>query len=166
MSKPDKKSGKGKGSHKSQRAGIQKRTPAADWRPRYLKALAITGKYSFAANEAGIDQSWVWRQRQEDAEFATQVQEALDVAALKLEEEAVRRAVDGLRQYKFTKDGQPIIDPRTGEQYFEHVYSDSLLQTLLKGRIPDRFKDRVDNTHEVRLMPMTLDEFEKRYRGQ
>jgi len=58
----------------------------------------------------------VWRHRQSDPEFAAAFEESLRTGALILEEEAFRRAKDGLVRKKFTKSGQPIIDPETSEE--------------------------------------------------
>lgn len=65
-----------------------------------------------------------------------------EIAMGKLEEEARRRAIDGIARKKFYK-GDPVIDPETGKQYAEHEYSDALLMFLLRGGMPDVYRDRV-----------------------
>lgn len=62
--------------------------------------------------------------------------DALEQSADMLEKEALRRAVKGVKK--------PVYQ---GGELVGHVqvYSDSLMQTLLKAARPDKFKDRVQS---------------------
>jgi len=84
-----------------------------------------------------------YKWRAADAEFAKAwdgaVEEALDL----LELEARRRAHDGLVKKKFGKDGDPVIDPTTGKQYYEREYSDTLMIFLLKGGRPEKYRENI-----------------------
>lgn len=131
------------------RKGRQGNQRARNWRPPYLKALAITGMYAKAAAAAAVDFSTVWRERKSNAEFAAQEKEAQDIATAQLEDEAVRRARDGCVRYKF--------HPKTGEVYEELEYSDTLLLKLLSAKKPELYKDKVEHSGRVHL---TLDELE------
>lgn len=64
------------------------------------------------------------------------------VAARSLEDEAVRRAHEGLR--KAIRYKGKIVG-------YETEYSDTLLQALLKANAPDKFRDRqsVDHSGEI-----------------
>src|SRR5262245_47497044 len=73
--------------------------------------------------------------------------DALEEAADHLQAEARRRAVDGVKKLKFY-NGRPVIDPATGQQYYEHEYSDSLLMALLRGLRPHIFGDAVTHRHQ------------------
>ncbi|MEP6468055.1 MAG: LysR family transcriptional regulator [Parafilimonas sp.] len=132
-----------------------------DWTAAYLVALAECGHCGKAAEAAGTSYTAVWRLRQNDPEFAKAYDEALGIAANMLEAEAVRRAKEGLRQYKFSKTGQPLLHPETGQPYFEHSYSDTLLVALLKRFFPKEYKDRQEIEHSGQV-GMTLEEFRKR----
>jgi hypothetical protein len=101
---------------------------------------------SDASRTAGVSRKTAYQQRSEDSDFAAQWDEALDEACDALEAEARRRAVEGVEQKKFTRGGDPIVDPETGEQYKERVYSDTLLVFLLKGHRPERYRERVEHT--------------------
>jgi hypothetical protein len=79
----------------------------------------------------------VWRRRQDDAEFAQAVEQALDMAADKLEAEARRRALEGVEEPVY--QGGQLVGTKT-------VYSDSLLALLLKGRRKKVFAERVEQT--------------------
>lgn len=64
-----------------------------------------------------------------------------------LEAEAIRRAQDGVVRMKFnSKTGLPFIDPRTGEPYMEHEYSDTLMAILLKRHFPE-YREPKAETH-------------------
>ena len=112
----------------------------------FLRALSTTGNVTAACRAAKVPRCSAYKHREEDPEFAAAWDEALDEAADRLEEEARRRAVEGVLQKKFTKGGEPIIDPETGEQYVEHVYSDTLLTLLLKAHRPEKFRERFEHT--------------------
>lgn len=107
------------------------------WTDAFLAHLAETGILSDAAAAAGVDRSNVWRRRQDDAEFAQAVEQALDMAADKLEAEARRRALEGVEEPVY--QGGQQVGTRT-------VYSDSLLALLLKGRRKKVFAERIEQT--------------------
>lgn len=126
------------------------------WKPRFLAALADTGVVREAAAAARIDVSTAYAHRDKDEQFAADWQAALDQAADLLEKEAWRRAAEGLRRKKFTKDGDPVIDPETGEQYFEREYSDTLLIFLLKGMRPQKYRENRHITGDGTAAPTTV----------
>jgi hypothetical protein len=107
------------------------------WTDAFLAALAECGILSQAAEAAGVDRATVWRRRQDDAEFAKACDEAIDMAADKLEGEARRRALEGVEEPVY--QGGQLIGTKT-------VYSDSLLALLLKGRRKRVFAERVETT--------------------
>lgn len=100
---------------------------------RYLDALADSGVRSTAAKAVGLNPVTIYRRSQSDPEFAAVEAEAMELAADKLEEEARRRALEGVTNIKYTKDG---------ESYEETRFSDTLMVFLLKGARPDKFADR------------------------
>ena len=73
--------------------------------------------------------------------FAKAWEEAMDVSCDLLEEEARRRAYEGLERKKFNRSGKPIKDPATRRQYVEREYSDTLLIFLLKAHRPDKYRE-------------------------
>jgi hypothetical protein len=107
------------------------------WTDAFLAHLAETGILSDAAAAAGVNRTTVFRRRQDDAEFAKQVEEAIDMAADKLEAEARRRALEGVEEPVY--QGGQLVGTKT-------VYSDSLLALLLKGRRKKVFAERVEET--------------------
>lgn len=114
-------------------------------RAAFLAAYAECGNITEAARRAGIDRTSHYRWIQEP-DYADAFRAAEEQAVEMLEREARRRAIEGLRKKKFDRNGNPIIDPETGEQYVEHEYSDTLLIFLLKGARPEKYRDR----HEIR----------------
>lgn len=107
------------------------------WTDAFLAALAETGILSRASEIVGVDRILVWRRRQSDPEFAKAVDEALEMAADKLEAEARRRAIEGVEEPVY--QGGQLVGTRI-------VYSDSLLALLLKGRRKKVFAERVETT--------------------
>ena len=132
----------------------------------FLRRYAETGKKRQSARDAGIHPdtlySSAWRN---DEEF----QEAVEVARLMagdlLEEEMLRRAIDGVARYQFnSRTGEPLRHPdicdcghrrdRHVEEhacvdcscsdfeaapYVEHEYSDRLLERLAMAHLPERY---------------------------
>ncbi len=73
--------------------------------------------------------------RKGDEAFATAWDEALDAGTDALEDEAVRRAHEGVEEPVFYQ-GEEVARVRK--------YSDNLLMFLLKGRRPERFRERTE----------------------
>lgn len=115
----------------------------------FLSAFAKCGTILHAANAAGINRETVRTWRSDDESFAERFSEAQKEANELLEAEARRRAIQGCRRKKFTKNGDPIYDPETGEQYEELVYSDTLLIFLLKGNDPEKYRERTEVTGSI-----------------
>jgi hypothetical protein len=105
-------------------------------RERFLRALADTGSVAAAVGVAGTSRTRVYELRKADPEFASAWEEAEEIATDRLEDEARRRAVEGVAEPLVSAgklvrddDGQPIAVRR---------YSDNLLLALLKARRPPR----------------------------
>jgi hypothetical protein len=103
--------------------------------------------------------------RDEDAGFAQAWQDALEESADLLEQEARRRAYEGVQRLKFDRgklitipvldtEGKPVLDgeglPLT-QPYVEHEYSDTLLIFLLKGIRPEKYRERTDVRHSGKI---------------
>lgn len=112
-----------------------------EWDEAFFSALQETGVILKACEAAQVDRTTVWIRRKNDPAFASRFETSLKVGALLLEAEAIRRAKDGLMRKKFTRDGTPIIDPATGEQYVEHEYSDMLLLAVLRRHFPEQYRE-------------------------
>lgn len=85
-------------------------------REAFLEALSECGSVSDACKKAEVGRTSAYRLRNSDEAFAAQWDEAFSKGADALEDEAHRRALDG---------------------------SDTLLIFLLKGRKPERYRERV-----------------------
>jgi effector-binding domain-containing protein len=107
----------------------------------FLRVLAETANLKIAAEAAGYrTTAAVNRLRKEDPSFDAAVIEAAEAAADIIESEATRRAVQGIKKAIYYKG--EIID-------YELVYSDSLLQLLLKAAKPDKYADRSQQKVDV-----------------
>lgn len=104
----------------------QATTPAA-WEETFFATLAETGQVAKACRVAGISNVLVYRKRLEDERFSRAWAEALGVAVMTLEDEAVRRGRDGYEEPVFYQGAQVGVIRR---------YSDTMLIFLLKSHKP------------------------------
>ena len=105
-------------------------------RERFLQALANSGSVTAAIAVANTSRTRVYALRKTDPAFAEGWDEAEEIATDRLEDEARRRAVEGVAEPLVSAgrlvrddDGQPIAVRR---------YSDNLLLALLRARRPPR----------------------------
>lgn len=115
----------------------------------FLAAYRILGCIVYAARAARVHPANHWRWLR-SKDYAAAFAEAKQEANARLEEEARRRAVEGLEKVLFYK-GEPIMDPRPGHEgkpYVEHQYSDTLLIALLKANMPDKYTERIKQQTE------------------
>ena len=108
----------------------------AEKREQFLQALADSGSVTTAVATAGTSRTRVYELRKTDAVFAAAWDEAEEIAIDRLQDEARRRAIEGVAEPlsagKLVRgdDDQPIMVQR---------YSDNLLLALLKARrLPTR----------------------------
>lgn len=100
----------------------------------FLAALMDGSTVTVSAEQASVDRATVYRWREKDVEFAKAWDEALEAGTDRLEQEALRRARDGV--------AKPVY--QGGKQVGQvQEYSDTLMIFLLKSRRPDKFRDRV-----------------------
>lgn len=118
----------------------------------FLAAYVATASVTKAARAAKVDRALPYRWAKEDAEFRAAFELAKEQAAQLLEDEAVRRAYEGVEEplvYQGQFSYRQKLNPKTGklEDYGRPLairkYSDGLLQFLLKGFRPEKYRDRV-----------------------
>lgn len=105
------------------------------WEKAFLAQLRLTGVVTKACDMAKVTRQTVYDRRNNDPEFAKAWDEAREMAADRLEQEAIRRAVDGVNKPVFFQG--EIVG-------FEKEYSDTLLVLLLKAHKPDKYRERSD----------------------
>ncbi len=108
-----------------------KRTPEKE--AKFLEALCHGFSVSGACQQAVIGRRTVYEWRDEDEEFKAAWEEALKAGNEFLEDEARRRAVEGVDEPRFYEG-----------ELCGHVrkYSDTLLIFLLKARDPEKYAER------------------------
>lgn len=102
-------------------------------RDRFLIALEDCANVTEACRRVGISRRVVYNWRSEGGDFAQRWDAAVELGTDALEDEAVRRAHEGVDEPVFFK-GEKCGTIRR--------YSDTLLIFMLKARRPDKFKDR------------------------
>src|SRR5215470_12552834 len=98
----------------------------------FIKALSETGSVSTAAALAGSSRTRVYELRKVNPAFAAAWEEAEEVAADRLENEARRRAVEGVPE-PLVSAGKLVRDD-DGKPIMVRRYSDNLLQALMRAR--------------------------------
>ena len=141
---------------------LQNSTPKKPrWAKAFLTAFRESGNVRLACEAAKIDRKTAYNLRDADKAFAADWEHAQAEAADLLEEEARRRAYQGVQRLKFhngalitipvpsadgtpllDKDGKPVMMP-----YVEHEYSDTLLIFLLKATNPEKYRERQQVEH-------------------
>jgi hypothetical protein len=101
----------------------------------FLAAFAETASYTKAAEAAKIGHETHYRLLKDDAEYAVAFEEFKRKAVQVLEDEVIRRALEGVLVPVFHK-GEPTGVIRR--------YSDSLLMFLLKGFMPEKYRERTN----------------------
>jgi len=126
---------------------------------RFLKALAETGNVTKALQMAIVKRGRWQHWMKSDIAFQERYEQAKEMAADRLEEEAWRRAVDGYDDH-VTYQGKAIYHeypkghPRAGELMTDWLgdpipitirkYSDRMLELLLKGHRPEKFRENIE----------------------
>jgi hypothetical protein len=108
-------------------------------RETFLGVLAETGNVTRAAACVGMTRRQMYYHREADAEFAEAWEDAVEQATDELEEEARRRALEGVEEEVYFQ-GEVVG--------YKRVYSDAMMALMLKAYRSKRFRDRVDQRIE------------------
>jgi hypothetical protein len=111
----------------------RRRSVTATERSRFLEALAAGWSVTHAAEPTGHSRQRFYELRDADNEFAAAWAEAVEAGTQRLEDEAMRRAVEGYDEVTFDADGGLVRRVRR--------YDSALLQLLLKGRRPAVYRE-------------------------
>ena len=132
---------------KSTKSAKKKRHDPSDksWQPLFLTHLALSANVSASIAASGVAAHIIYDCRKKDEAFAIQWIEAMDVAIDSLENEARRRAIEGVREVVYYR----------GEQIGEVTkYSDTLLIFLLKGARPSKYREYGTNKSDDSRTPV------------
>lgn len=134
---------------------------------KFLEAFAVSCSVQKAARWAGVHRQCHYDWLREDSTYPSRFAEARQRAVQELEDEAVRRAKDGVRRPLVYKGKQVYVQ---GEPIYQIEYSDQLLIRLLEAYNPETFKRRNETTFQwngdfnqlvSRLTPTELEVLEK-----
>lgn len=105
---------------------------------RFLQCYLDSGQVAEAARQAKIhpDTHYCWLK--DDPEYAKKFRVDGTRDIQRLEDEAFRRAYEGIRRPVLNNGKQVYYD---GQPLYVHVYSDRLLIRLLRARQPKKYKD-------------------------
>lgn len=105
---------------------------------QYLAARAMAASPTLAVAAAGISMPTLYGWRKEDDAFRLEEQAAISQGADRMEDELVRRAIEGVREEVYYKG------KRVGERM---KYSDLLLIFALKAARPEKYGDKAAETN-------------------
>lgn len=107
-------------------------------RAKFLEALSQGYTVAYAAQVSGRTKGRWYQIRSEDEEFKQIWDEAVEIGTEYIEDEARRRAVDGVTKPVFYQG-----------EVCGHVqeYSDTLLVQLLKARRPEKYRENINHNH-------------------
>ena len=106
----------------------------------FLEAYRESANVKYSCQVAHINRVTFYRWKANDKAFAALLAEAEPDACDTLEYAAYERAVKGIESYVVSQ-GKLVYDP-DGKPLVERKYSDTLLITLLKARIPEKYRDK------------------------
>jgi len=109
-------------------------------REHFLRLLAEGHTVKYAAATVGLSRETFYTWRSQDDAFKKAWEEAWEAGTQALEEEARRRAAEGVDRPVY-QQGKLVGVVRE--------YSDTLLIFLLKGRRPDVYRDRLEHSGQV-----------------
>lgn len=102
----------------------------------FLAAFVLHGIITRACKEAGVNRSTIRQWEEDDLSFSPRYAEAKEAVNDIYRDEARRRAVEGTESY-VVNQGKLVYDPETGRPLIEHKYSDTLIQFLMKAKMPE-----------------------------
>ena len=103
----------------------------------FLEALSTCGNVTEACRVADLARSAVYDWKRDDPDFSAAWEEALSIGEEGLEDEARRRAFEGVDEPVF------YLGEKCGAV---RRYSDTLLIFLLKGAKPEKYRERQELT--------------------
>ena len=126
---------------------------------RFLAAFAVSCSVQKAARCANIHRQTHYDWLREDATYPSRFEEARQRAAQMLEDEAVRRAVHGVRRPVLYRGKQVHL---RGEPLYQIAYSDELLIRLLEAWKPEKYGRRNEQTNllEVDWNKLTAEQWD------
>jgi hypothetical protein len=111
-------------------------------REGFLHCFEWAGMVSVACEMIGISRQTAYMERQRNEDFALAWADVEERSTEAMEREAYRRAVEGVVE-PMVSAGTHVTDVRR--------YSDRLLEFMLKGRRPEKYRDRVDVNHSGKV---------------
>jgi hypothetical protein len=107
---------------------------------QYLEGVRQFGTLIHACQLAHVSPHTIYAWREHDETFVLRENEAQEHLTQDLEREALRRALEGFDRPVYQK-GELVG--------YERVYSESLMNTLLRARRPDKYRENINVSGSV-----------------
>jgi len=116
----------------------------------FLEMLSEIGNAAKCCEALGMSRGPVYARRTKNKTFRKKWKIAKKLSIARLEDEAWRRAFEGIKKPVFYK-GEQIENP-DGTPYFERVYSDTLMMHRLNAERPDKYHYRQSVEHSGNIV--------------
>jgi AcrR family transcriptional regulator len=124
-------------------------------RELFVEALAGGASVTRSCEAAGVGRTTAYQWRKDDEAFAALWDDALEAGTDLLEDEARRRAVEGVERPVVAMGKIARNDDGTVLKIRE--YSDTLLALMLKAKKPKEYRDRLDvNANHTGTVNLTV----------
>jgi hypothetical protein len=110
----------------------------------FLAAFSRLGVLISAEEASGVKRETHWRWMKEDPTYPERYEAAREAFGDTLEEAARKRAVEGYEQFIPNPKTGVAIDERTGEPIKQRVYSDRLMEVMLKAKRRSEYGEKVE----------------------
>ncbi len=118
----------------------------------FLELYRQCANIKASCEAAGIDRTTFYNWKNDDSVFAAQVAEAENDANDTAERALYDRAVLGVEEY-VVSNRQVVY--HQGQPLTHRVYSDRLLEVLLKARMPDKYKEKQQIEHKIETQDLS-----------
>ena len=115
----------------------------------FLAAHSVTGNITKSAEAADIDRQLHYYWLKNDTDYTAAFNDTKGQYQERLEAEADRRAVEGVKEPIFDRNGKQVLD-KNGKPMYRYKYSDILLIFRLKAMNPDKYAERRKIDQNVR----------------
>ena len=118
---------------------------------KFLKAVEEVGTVRGASSKSGIPHQTHYNWMKECEGYPAAFEAAKKICREKAVECLWTQGFEGRKRKKFTGKGEPILDPETGEQYHEVVYSEKAKELFVRIMFPEIYASRdvkLDANHQ------------------
>ncbi len=112
------------------------------WHDLFIETLSTSRSIRTACLQAGVSRTSAYEHKIKFPDFGARWEEAEQMGLDHIEAGLLTRCTHGLPRKKFTKSGDPIMDPETGKQYVEVDFNETAVLKVLAAKRPGVWSDK------------------------